>query len=154
MTRRKRSDSIDAMLGAMENAGLPPLDPPKHCRLRDEDRPFWDGIIRARARQDWTECDLVVAAQLARTQADVESEQTLLHAEGTTITNARGTQVMNPRVTVMQQLAGREMALMRALRLAGAPAGTPRDEANARKLERQARQVQEEISSDEDSLLA
>ena len=154
MPRRQPSTSVKAMIGAMQNASLPPIDPPAHCKLRDGDRPFWDGIVRARARDDWTECDLVVAAQLARTQAAIEVEQVTLDAEGTTMTNFRGTQVMNPRVTVLEGLARRQMALMRALRLAGTPAGTPRDEANARKAERQARKVHEEISDDEESLLA
>ena len=154
MPRRQPATSVKAMIGAMQNASMPPLDPPAHCKLRDGDRPFWDGIVRARARDDWTECDLVVAAQLARTQYDIETEQVALQDEGTTLLNARGTQVMNPRVTVLEGLARREMALMRALRLAGTPAGTPRDEANARKVERQARKVHEEISDDEDNLLA
>lgn len=150
MPRKSRSDSVAAMLGAMESAALPELTPPKQCKLRDGDRPFWLAIVRARARDEWTDVQLVVAAQLARCQADIEREQARLDAESSVIENARGTPVMNPRVTVLEQLARREMAIMRSLQLAG----SGRDLVKARSLESQARQVRSEIASEEDELLA
>jgi hypothetical protein len=115
--------------------------------------PFWGGIIRARARSEWIETDLVVAAQLARCQYDIERESELLDSEGSVIENARGTPVMNPRHAVLEQLARREMALMRALRIAGAAAGIdPRDMVKKRALERESRATKEEMQ--EDDLLA
>lgn len=105
--------------------------------------------MRARARDEWTEADLVVGAQLARTQADIEKQQEMLDGEGTVIENARGTPVMNPRVTVLEGLARREMALMRALRMGGKVAGDPRDLQKKRSLERQSRGVREQLEDDE-----
>src|SRR5688500_10280803 len=102
--RRPRSDSITAALKAMTNAGMPDIEPPPHCTLRDGDRPFWAGIMQARARDQWTPVDLVVAAQLARCQADIE----------------RGDSEN------VEELVRREMALMRTLRLGGAAAGRAR----------------------------
>ena len=90
---------------------------PSHTLLRPGDQAFWDGIILSRAHDEWTKADLVVAAQLARTQADIEKQQQLLDCEGAVIDNARGTPVMNPRVSVLEGLARREMALMRTLRM-------------------------------------
>lgn len=154
MTKRKpRSDSASAAIDAMVNASKPLPDIPAHVRLDKRHIPFWDGIIRARARSEWIETDLVVAAQLARTQYDIEKESQDLEVEGSVIENNRGTPVMNPRHAIIEQLARREMALMRALRISGAAAGIdPRDLAKQRNLERQSRDTKEEML--EDDLLA
>lgn len=132
----------------MVGAAKGPLECPAHARLRESDRPFWDGIVRARARDEWTEADLVVAAQLARCQCDIEAESLTLEGEGTVTTNDRGTPVVNPRVAVLEQLARREMALMRTLRLGGAGAGEARHVVARRKTERQARAVRDELEAD------
>ena len=154
MSKRKtRSDSATAAIDAMVNASRPLPDVPAHVRLEKTHMPFWDGIIRARARSEWIETDLIVAAQLARCQYDIEKESEILQSEGSVIENAKGTPVMNPRHGVLEQLARREMALMRALRITGAAAGIdPRDLAKQRSLERQSRDTKEELQ--EDDLLA
>ena len=150
--RKIRSDSAASAVTAMVNASKGPIPVPAHVRLRDEDLPFWFGIVRARARDEWTEADLVVAAQLARCQRDIEVESLTLEGQNTVVTNARGTDVMNPRVAVLEQLARREMALMRTLRMGGRIAGDSRDEAGRRKIERQSAKLREELA--EDDLLA
>ena len=94
----------------------------------------------------------MVAAQLARCQADIEHEQQLLTGEGSVVENAKGTQIMNPRVTVLEQLSRREMALMRTLRMGGRIAGDTRDQLGKRALERKAHQIREEL--EDDGLLA
>jgi hypothetical protein len=135
------------MIGAAKG----PPDVPKHVKLRPGDAPFWDGIVRARAYDEWTGADLAVAAQLARTQADIEREQELVDAEGSVITNDRGTPIANPRFAVLEQLARREMALMRSLRIACHVAGDARDDAGRRKIQREAEKVRGELA-DEDLL--
>lgn len=147
--KRVRSDSAASAVKAMVNAALPQLELPAHVRLRDGDRPFWDGVLRARARDEWIEADLVVAAQLARCQADIELEQQLLTSEGSVVENMKGTQIMNPRVTVLEQLSRREMALMRTLRMGGRVAGDTRDLAGKRAIERKAHQVRAELEDDD-----
>ena len=146
--KRTRSDSAASALKAMVNAAMPPLPLPSHVQLREADYPFWDGVLRARARDEWTEADLVVAAQLARCQADIEREQQLLNDEGSVFENGKGTQIMNPRVTVMEQLSRREMALMRTLRMGGRIAGDARDQSGKRALERKASQIRVELQDD------
>lgn len=150
--RKARSDSATQAVRAMQNAALPELDPPSHVRLRPEDRPFWSGILCARARDDWESHDLVVAAQLARTQRDIEVESAQLEAEGTVVKNDRGTQVMNPRVTVLEQLARREMALMRTLRMGGKNAGDPRDLSGAKNVQKGAQKARQQVEDEEDLL--
>lgn len=136
----------------MVNAAKGDLQPPAHVKLRDGDEPFWVAVVRARARDEWSEADLVVAAQLARCLHDIEKEQVELDIEGTVVKNDRGTLVANPRVSVLEQFARREMALMRTLRMGGRIAGDARDESGKRKIERTSRKVREEI--EDDGLLA
>ena len=148
-TKRNRSDSAASAVKAMFNAAKRDIEPPAHVNLRNGDLVFWDGVVRARARDEWTETDLVVAAQLARCLADIEKEQVQLDTEGTVIPNDKGTLVVNPRVSVLEQFARREMALMRTLRMGGRVAGAARDLAPARKIERQSRKLREELEDDE-----
>lgn len=148
MKRKPANTAESAVRAAIAAAkGLP--QPPAHVRLRDADKPFWDGVVCARARDEWSEADLVVAAQLARCQRDIEVESETLDGEGTVVVNDRGTQVCNPRVSVLEQLARREMALMRTLRMGGRISGDSRDDQAKRKLERKARQTQAELEEDE-----
>lgn len=146
---KPKADTADAAIRAMVNAGRRPHKPPAHIQLRPEDGPFWDGIVCARARDEWTQVDLVVAAQLARCQYDIEQESLTLAIEGTVLKNDRGTQVCNPRVSVLEQLARREMALMRSLRMGGRIAGDARDELGQRKIERQSKAVRKDLEDDE-----
>ena len=151
--RRAPRTSAESAVKAMMQAGLAPLDPPKHVRLRKGDRPFWDGILRARGRDEWVEYDLVVVAQLARCQADIETESKALDAESSVLENARGTKVMNPRISVLEQLARREMALMRTLRMAGRDAGLTSEKDTAqRRLLRQAESARAELQDEADLL--
>ena len=153
MTRKARSDSITAVIGSFANAAKGDLQPPDYITLRDCDKPFFTAVVRARARDEWTETDLVVACQLARCMADIERETALLEAEGSVMANPKGTMVANPRATVLEQLARREMAQMRTLQIGGVAAGPRRELQNGRKLEAGARQAKKEVEA-EDSLLA
>jgi hypothetical protein len=149
--KKKRSDanSADSAVKAMLDAAKGPLSVPAHISLRPDDLPFWRGVLRSRARDEWTDSDLVVAAQLARCQRDIESESSALYSETSVVTNLRGTVVMNARITVLEQLARREMALMRTLRMGGRIAGDARDESGKRKIERTSRKLREELAEDE-----
>ena len=136
----------------MVNAAKSGLRPPAYVQMTKSAEPYFESVVRARARDEWTETDLVVGAQLAQCMADIAEEDTSLRVEGKVIQNERGTMVMNPRTTVLEQLARREMALMRTLRMGGRVAGDARDLAGARKVERQSRKLREELA--EDDLLA
>jgi hypothetical protein len=153
--RKLRTDSISAAIDAMQDAASPLPNVPEHCTLRKEDLAFWRSVVASRARSEWSDNDLVVAAQLARCQADIEVEQKELDNEGTVLLNARGTKVANARVAILENLARREMALMRALRMAGVSGGnTSRDSDNQRILERSSRGIREALLDDDEELLA
>ena len=148
-TKRNRADSAASAVKAMVNAAKDDIQVPAHVKLRAGDKVFWDGVVRARTRDEWTETDLVVAAQLARCLHDIEKEQAARDIEGTVVKNDKNTLVVNPRVSVLEQFARREMALLRTLRMGGRTAGAARDEAPARKIERQSRKLREELEDDE-----
>jgi hypothetical protein len=150
MKRTKATTAAAAIEDAM-NAVLGPPECPAHVTLRPRDLPFWDGVVRARARDEWIDADLVVGAQLARCQADIEVESALLDDEGTVVRNDRGTQIANPRVSVLEQLSRRELALMRTLRLGGAAAGEARHVIARRKTAREAEKAHAQLA-DEDLL--
>lgn len=148
MPRKARSDSTAMQISAMLNAATPLPNAPAHVRLGPEHRPFWEDILRARTREEWTESDLVVAAQLARVQYDIERESEALDAEGTVIKNDRGTPVANPRAVVLERFAARQMALMRALLMAGVARGDKRDFAKSRDMQRKAEQARESLADE------
>ena len=134
--RRKRSDSAAAAIAAAQAAALGPLEPPAHVTLRACDRPFWDAIMLARARDTWTEVDLTTAATLARTQADIEALHGDLAAAGYLLGDKP-----HPLAAVVETLTRRAVALTRVLHVhAEATVGKSEDAAKALELERKARQ--------------
>lgn len=148
-----QSHTIDGVIKAAQAAASPLPKLPDHVNLNKCDLPFFEAILRARARDEWDEVSVVLAAQLARCQRNIEEEAAKLEAEGSVIENARGTPVMNPRHSVLEQLSRREMAVMRSLRLTGTASGDVRDLEKNRKLQRQAEGLRDELK-DEDDLLA
>lgn len=115
--RIRASDTASGAIAAMLDASLAMPDVPKHVRLREGDLPFWNDVLRARARSEWSDADLVVAAQLARCMADIEREQSTLDSEGTIVENDRGTMVTNPRFRAINELKQSQLATFRALTL-------------------------------------
>lgn len=112
---RTRSDSAAGAVDAARAIAEGPIEPPAHVSLRDGDRPFWEAVVRARARNTWTEVDLAKAANLARCQADIERISGELAVEGDTSTNDRGTVIVNPKHALLETLSRREIALSRAI---------------------------------------
>lgn len=149
--RQDRSDSATAAINAAKNAALPDLQPPAHVILSEEARPYFVDIVRARARDEWNDHQLTVAAQVAHCMAEQVAEAGNLALEGKVVMNAKGTLVANPRVSILEQLARRQMALGRSLQLIGRSIGDPRKPAGKRALEQNARNLAAEVE-DEDLL--
>ena len=134
--KRKRSDSAAAAVAASQAAALGPLDPPAHVTLREGDRPFWNAIVLSRPRDTWNEVDLAHAANLARTQADLEKLQAQLDADGYLTPEGKE----SPLVKIVETLSRRAVAMARMLHVhAEATVGRARESAKAMALERQAR---------------
>jgi hypothetical protein len=114
MARRQRVDSATGAVDVMATAGMSIL-PPKCEPLDLADMPYWEAIVRARAKAEWSEENRIIAAKLARAMADEKRIVLELRAEGDLIENARGTSVINPKHGLVEQLARRVMAWRKAL---------------------------------------
>lgn len=138
--KRQRSDSASAAVKAAQGASAGPIEPPAHVALRDGDRPFWDSVVCARARDSWNDADLENAANLARCKADIERLQAEITKEGDVIVNERGTQIINPKHTLLETLSRRAVALSRMLHVhAEATVGESRDQPKALEADKKAK---------------
>lgn len=140
--KRTRSDSVTAAVRAAQSVAESPIEPPAHINLRDGDRPFWQAIVCARARDSWNTSDLESAANLARCKADIERVQREIDVEGDTLVNERGTTVLNPKHSLLEVLSRRAMALSRMLHVhAEATQGESREQGKRLSTEAKAKQA-------------
>ena len=140
--KRNRSDSAAAAVRAAQAVALGPIDPPAHVALRAGDRPFWNAVVTARARDTWTAIDLTTAANLARTQADIERLQVDLDAAGYVLVDGKP----NPVAALVDVLTRRTVALSRALHVhAQATVGRSADASKVLANEKQARQEHDDL---------
>jgi len=112
MARRQRIDSATGAVEVMVAAARD-LSPPRHIKLRRGDRPFWDAVIGERAKSEWTDADLAVAANLARAMADAEKIAAFSVDRGG---NVKVTTMMQT-IEMSDKLARRIVTLRRALGL-------------------------------------
>lgn len=150
MAKKTRlTDTVSGAVKTLQDALKPMPDIPAHVKLRECDYPFWRDILRARAREEWTDLDLVLAAQLARCQADIEIEQDKIYAEGSILLNDRKTMVTNPRLRALNELKQSQLATVKALALNATAKADPRDIAKKRQAEFSARKVVEEFQEED-----
>lgn len=71
--KRHRADTAKAAVQAHQSAAKGPIEPPGYVTLPEPCRPFWDAVVTSRPRDTWTDSDLVLAVNLARTQHAIES---------------------------------------------------------------------------------
>lgn len=109
--RKQRCDSAAAAVRAAQGVALGPLNPPDHVTLRPGDRPFWDAVILSRARDTWNDSDLAIAANLARSQADIEKLQAELDIDGYSDEKGR----LSVKAAAVEMLTKRTIALSRIL---------------------------------------
>ena len=127
MARKQRIDSNAAAVKIVQGATRQ-IQPPSHVPLDDVDWPFFESVIEEFARSQWTEHAVEIASMLARTMANLESEQRALREEGFTSKSDRGTPVVNPRVQVVKGLTSDILSFRRSLQLhARAQNGEARD---------------------------
>lgn len=135
-SRRPRSDSAKAAVAASQAVALGPISPPPHVRLRDQDWPFWAAVMQTRPRDTWTDNDLVLAGNLARTNADIEALQQQIDATGFLVEGKP-----NPACAILDTMSRRAVTLSRLLHLhAAATVGRSEDNRKGAALERSARQ--------------
>ncbi len=119
----------------MQSAAMDTIAPPEGVSLRLQDKPFWEAITTARARDTWTTADLIVAANLARTQADIEQVQEAIDRAGLLIDGAP-----NKACELLDKMTRRSLAMARQLAVHPvATVGRAADLVKSAELEREAR---------------
>lgn len=116
--RKPRLDSVAHIQRILAEADTE-LAPPVTVPLSDNDWPFWHSLTEERARADWTQHELEIAALLARTMAQLEAEQRAQRREGVVYLNSRGDPAPNPRNRVVSALTAQALAYRRSLALTG-----------------------------------
>lgn len=137
-TKRVRADNAQGANAAHEAALLGPPRVPDHIKLRPCDQPFWDAIVRARARDEWGRVELVLAAQLAGVQADMENMKQLAQSGDRAAMEEAGFPSIRAIRMTNGALLAQQISLMRALRMIGTVVGDPDDEVPRRRAEREA----------------
>jgi len=146
----KRRSTIAAQVDIAKTAGQI-IDPPAGVTLTRDARDRFDRIVRARARDTWTEIDLEHAANLACCLADLERLRCEVRTEGDTITNQRGTEIVNPKHTLMEVLSRRSVALSRLLHVhAEATQGRSRDSGVKKQAEAKVDAAMSQADDDDD----
>lgn len=147
-----RSDDLDFQKEIMEQA-VKGIKPPTFVELKPEHMSYWNAITQARA--EWTDIDLIHAANLARTLYSIDDETRKLEREGSVVRNAKGTQVMNPRFSILEQLSRRSVALSAKLQVhAAATIGEVENNKKKNKVKQKAVKALEMINDEDDFLLA
>jgi hypothetical protein len=127
------------------------LSPPKHLKLRRGDAPFWDAIIAERAKSEWTDADMAVAANLARAMADAEKVAAFSVDRGGNV----NVSTMMQTIELSDKLARRIVTLRRALGLDNrSKHGEQRDVSKRRDHARGIEEGYNPLADDDDGLLA
>jgi len=110
--RRPRSDSAKAAVAAAQAVALGPIAPPAFVRVSKQAKPFWDAIVTARPRDTWTDADLILAGNLARAYADIESLQDAIDRDGLLVDGKP-----NPACDLLDKMTRRALATGRQLKV-------------------------------------
>ena len=152
--RRQRVDTAAGAVTVMAAAARD-LSPPAHIALRPGDMPFWDAVISERAKSEWTESDLAVAASLARAMADAEMISGMSVGQRGAVKGKVKPKFVIASIGAVDKLARRIVTLRRALGLDNrAKNGEQRDVNRRREHARGIEGGHNPIADDGDGLLA
>ena len=137
--KKQRSDSVTADIAAFSAAGQD-IAPPQP--LSDDDMKHWRQIVKARAKDDWTEIDLMHAWNLARIMGYIDQSHDDIAANGMTLTSERG--------TPMEKLSRLAMTYSTKLHIhAEATVGRSADSSKRATKQRQAEAVKSSLQENE-----
>ncbi|WP_292039051.1 MULTISPECIES: hypothetical protein [unclassified Brevundimonas] len=148
--RKARIDSATQAVKVMA-AATKELLPPAHAPLDDDALPFWNDIMKARAKSEWTDHDLAYVSDLANAMAQLVTNRAKLRKEGEVIVPSDGKVYANPRVAVVHGLHAQIKSARQSLSIHGRAAGEARDVGKRRA---HARSVEGDNPLEGDDLLA
>ena len=151
MKKKNITNQVSNHSRIVANAGRV-IMPPAHVPLDEEDKPFFENVIKEFARAEWTDHALELAALLARTLCDMERESRALRGEGSISYSEKGTPVPNPRKTIVQMHAGTVLSLRKSLGMDARSKAEGKDIASGKKAARSLEEGAQSLIAD--SLIA
>lgn len=151
MAKKERADSAHKASEIAASA-LRKYAPPPEVGLKNQHLVYWDKIIKA--RHEWSDIDLVIAAQLAMALDDLVIIRKKLEQEGLTVLGGKhgNTPVENPLMRSIENTTRRVTMLAQKLQVhAQATMGDPRDSKRKNKAKQE---FIEAFGEDEDDLIA
>jgi hypothetical protein len=148
--KKSRIDSVTGAAEVARHAGKK-IKPPSNIEMTEADTKNFEEIIQEAPKLEWTPHRIRLAALLAKTMTDYDSDIQDLRAEGPTIEGAKGP-VSNPRRAAVAMEATIISTMRRSLSIHGrAVMGEARDVAKRRKM---GRDIEAAHEMDDDDLLA
>lgn len=139
--RRARADSVSSAVAAYQKAKVTftwPSEISHLSALPDQRRAdsIYQKILLARSPDDWRECDLPIAAQLATATVLADKLLSEVERDGFTIASPKNPaqRLRNPALDGLQMIGARQLSLQRMLGLSGPPADRKTIEKNSRQV--------------------
>ena len=143
--KRTRVDSAQSKTKAKQ-AAAKPLPMPEGIELNEKQLVQYRSICAEFARVELTSHKCVLVAKLAKKVVQHEEHDELLEREGPVSQGAQGGDILNPRVTFVNQLAAQIIQLRRSLGIHGTPGVRKVDVQNKRNHNKKNEQQPEEGS--------
>lgn len=159
------TSSVVSYLKAQENVQAGPLLPPPFLKMKKCHMPFWELIIKARARDEWNSAhDMINAAIAAKLCYMIGEEFEMLEAEGLIILKGAGKipvkatkgtpkekLIENPRFESIILMTDAVMRLFRYLLIQPAHSAKTFERAKRRTLEKMTSDAQESLKKEVES---
>lgn len=114
MAKRQPINTATAAVEVMQKAAQS-IEPPAHVPLTEADMPFWRNIIAEKAKSEWTQHDLELAALLALAMRRLWAEEVRLASEDAVVMSAGGNPTANPRLRIVADLHARAIKYRQSL---------------------------------------
>jgi len=120
------------------------------CELNSSEMIHFKRVVNSREADSWSEHDLSIATQLAKTMRRFEDLQSQLDSEGLTLVNERGTTIAHPLLNASMGMSSSIQSLSRTLGLSASQKGlSGAPQASRNKADQDARKVIERAAADD-----
>ena len=82
------------------------------CELNSSEMIHFKRVVNSREADSWSEHDLSIATQLAKTMRRFEDLQNQLDSEGLTLVNERGTTIAHPLLNASMGMSSKQQSLL------------------------------------------
>lgn len=138
VTHRNPAELLSESIRA---ANAPAIPPPPGYKLDALALGAFGDIVNARARAEWTESDLHVAAEAAQLTAKLNAVSARIRKLALATKDTAGRKMVPPEVATYRALSEHRMKLLRFLTITPSSIGDPDENKKARKANRRARMV-------------